>query len=142
MLKTLFNKSITAKDKLTFKYFFKEFSNRVNIIFQVDNTIKSKSDFYKKSRIYVYGIYWIFAILGTFYTNKNYIKHKEFYTSKTRMLKNTNKNYNFKKYLKYRQNIQKLQQINSNQKPKYTKEELEYIEKLTKNNGNEFVISK
>lgn len=142
MLKTLFNKTTTAKDKLTFKFFFKEFSNRINIIFQVDNTIKSKSDFYKKSRIYVYSIYWIVAFLGTFYTNKNYIKHKEFYTSKTRMLKNTNKNYNFKKYLKYRQNIQKLQQINSNQKPKYTKEELEYIEKLTKNNGNEFVISK
>ena len=60
------------------------------------------------------------------------------YKSKNRTVKNINTNSEFKKYLKYQDNIRKIQKRN---RSKYTKEEIEMINKLTKDQ-KDYIISK
>ena len=53
-------------------------------------------------------------------------------------MKNINANSEYKKYLRYQENINKMQKKN---RSKYTKEEIEMINKLTRDQ-KDYIISK
>ena len=70
--------------------------------------------------------------------NKEFIKRKEFYKEGKVGYNKLEETYEYKKLMKYRKNLLKIQRANRN---KYTKEEIEMINKLTKDQ-KDFVVSK
>lgn len=142
-------RKIPEKEQIILKYFIKQLTFSIQEIFNIDDKIKLKSNFFKKYQNLFFILYWLCSIIFGLYFNKNFLKHKEYYSSKTRLLENTNKTREFKKMKKYVENLRKLQENgkilknrNKNSKQHYSKEEMEYIEKLTKNEGDNFIINK
>ena len=107
---------------------------------KIDNheKIKERSKIFSLIQKYCFYVYWGISAIIIYFCNKYFIKHKEFYTSKNRTIKNINSNAEFKKYLKYQENIRKIQKKN---RSKYTKEEIEMINKLTKDQ-KDYIITK
>ena len=70
--------------------------------------------------------------------NKRFIKGKQFYSKNITDNNKLIDKAEYKKLLRYKRNIQKIQQANRN---KYTKEEIDMINKLTKEQ-KDFIVSK
>ncbi len=138
MLQILFNKKNDNYSSKMFNFLFFKLSNRIKNIFLLDEKIRQKSKIFCLIRKYCFYSYWGIAILIIYYCNKYFIRHKEFYISKNRTVKNINSNAEYKKYIKYQENIKKIQKKN---RSKYTKEEIEMINKLTKDQ-KDYIISK
>ena len=138
MLQILFNKKNDNYSSKMFNCLFFKLSNRIKNIFLLDEKIRQKSKIFCLIRKYCFYSYWGIAILIIYYCNKYFIRHKEFYISKNRTVKNINSNAEYKKYIKYQENIKKIQKKN---RSKYTKEEIEMINKLTKDQ-KDYIISK
>ena len=136
MLQILFKKD-NYNSKM-FNFLFFKLTQKINGIFILDKNISEKSKIFAIIKNYCFYIYCLIAAIISYFCNKYFIKHKEFYTSKTRTIKNIYSNSEYKKYLKYRENLLKIQQKN---RTKYTKEEIEMINKLTKDQ-KEYIISK
>lgn len=138
MLQILFNNKKSNFSSKMFNFLFFKLTQNINNIFILDKKIFEKSKTFVLIRKYCFYIYWFVVAIIIYFCNKYFIKHKEFYKSKTRTIKNINANIDYKKYLKYRQNIENIQKKN---RTKYTKEEIEMINKLTKDQ-KDYVISK
>ena len=138
MLQILFNNKKSNFSSKMFNFLFFKLTQKINNIFILDKKIFEKSKTFVLIRKYCFYIYWFVVVIIIYFCNKYFIKHKEFYKSKTRTIKNINANIDYKKYLKYRQNIENIQKKN---RTKYTKEEIEMINKLTKDQ-KDYVISK
>ncbi len=138
MLQILFNDKKDKFNNKIFNFLFFRLTNKIWNIFVLDKKIQERSEIFSLMKKYCFYVFWAIAALIIYYCNKYFIKHKEFYKSKTRTVKNANSNAELKKYLIYKQNIQKLQKKN---RSKYTKEEIEMINKLTKEQ-KDYIISK
>ena len=138
MMQTLFKVNKGHNYLKMFDFLFYRLTNAINNIFILDDEINEKSKRFLLFRKYCFYIYWGLSIIIIFFLNKYFIKHKEFYKSKNRTVKNINANSEYKKYLKYQENINKIQKKN---RSKYTKEEIEMINKLTRDQ-KDYIISK
>jgi len=138
MMQTLFKVNKGQNYLKMFDFLFYRLTNAINNIFILDDEINEKSKRFLLFRKYCFYIYWGLSIIIIFFLNKYFIKHKEFYKSKNRTVKNINANSEYKKYLKYQENINKIQKKN---RSKYTKEEIEMINKLTRDQ-KDYIISK
>ena len=119
---------------------FNEDINKNNII-----EIEKKLNYLSKKNFYILNsIFILISIIIVYYVNKYFFTHREYYGNKNKFFSNTNKNINLKKYQIYQNNLLKLQEKmkknnenNNNEELKgiplssFTKEEQEYIEKLT-----------
>ena len=137
MLQILLNIPKRENNKIFYFLFFK-LTNIIGNIFALDEKIKERSQIFSLIQKYCFYVYWGISAIIIYFCNKYFIKHKEFYTSKNRTIKNINSNAEFKKYLKYQENIRKIQKKN---RSKYTKEEIEMINKLTKDQ-KDYIITK
>ena len=138
MMQTLFKVNKGQNYLKMFDFLFYRLTNAINNIFILDDEINEKSKRFLLIRKYCFYVYWGLSIIIIFFLNKYFIKHKEFYKSKNRTVKNINANSEYKKYLKYQENINKIQKKN---RSKYTKEEIEMINKLTRDQ-KDYIISK
>ena len=138
MLQTLFKIKRNNINIRMFDFLFNKITIAINNIFVLDDIIKERSKNFCFIKQYFFYLFWAISAIIIFYCNKYFLKHKEFYKSKNRTVKKVNSNIEYKKYLKYRENIKKLEKIN---RPKYTKEEIEMINKLT-SNQKDFIVSK
>ena len=138
MLQILLNNKKRNFNSKISNFLFFELTQKINDIFVLDEKVSEKSKIISTIKKYCFYAYWLIATIIVYFCNKYFIRHKEFYKSKTRIIRNTNANINYKKYLKYRENIEKIQQKN---RSKYTKEEIEMINKLTKDQ-KDYIISK
>lgn len=138
MLQTLFKIKRNNINIRMFDFLFNKITIAINNIFILDDIMKERSKNFCFINEYFFYVYWAISAIIIFYCNKYFLRHKEFYKSKNRTVKKVNSNIEYKKYLKYRENIKKLEKIN---RPKYTKEEIEMINKLT-SNQKDFIISK
>ena len=138
MLQTLFKGNKVKSNFKMINFLFTKITYSINNIFELDEKINEKSKIFYLIKKYCSYSYWIIAFIIIFYLNKYFIRHKEFYKSKNRTIKNANSNAEFKKYLKYQENINKMQKKN---RSKYTKEEIEMINKLTRDQ-KDYIITK
>ncbi len=138
MLQTLFKIKRNNINIRMFDFLFNKITIAINNIFILDDIMKERSKNFCFINEYFFYVYWAISAIIIIYCNKYFLRHKEFYKSKNRTVKKVNSNIEYKKYLKYRENIKKLEKIN---RPKYTKEEIEMINKLT-SNQKDFIISK
>ena len=138
MLQTLLKTKRNNINIRMFDFLFNKITYAINNIFVLDDIIKERSEKFCLVKQYFFYAFWAISAIIIYYCNKYFLRHKEFYKSKNRTVKNVNANSEYKKYLKYRENIKKLEKIN---RKKYTKEEIEMINKLT-SNQKDYIISK
>ena len=138
MLQILLNVKKTNIDNRMINFLFFKLTTTINNIFMLDENINERSKIFSSIHKYCFYVYLALSIIIIYYSNKYFIRHKEFYKSKNRTVKNINANSEYKKYLKYQNNIMKIQKKN---RSKYTKEEIEMINKLTRDQ-KDYIISK
>ena len=117
---------------------FMKLNEALIYLFYLDNQAKKRNFIISLILKYIDFIYWPISAIQIYYLNKYFIRKKEFYSeNKISNNKLINKpKYN--KLLKYKRNIEMIQKIN---KSKYTKEEIDMINKLTKDQ-KDFIVSK
>ena len=159
MLKVLFNKSISNKEKESFLYTSMTIYKSLNYLFEADTYLTNLSKKLKQYEGYIIPIYTSIILIITLMSNRYFIKHKEYYNKSGRFFK-SHKAYDIKK-LQYYKEKQAL--LNNKQQSKArirnntleipisecTPEELAMIDRITSKNNqrgesskSEFVITK
>ena len=161
------NENLSKNDKKIFNFFLKEFSESIKTIFLIDIKVRQKANIYDKYQPYFVVIFICISIGGLIIINRHFIKNRQYYNQGSRILEKYKRDrYNFMYNNKHRQYLEKLREMNEkkeseksdnninkiginnnnieekNDKSKCTKEELEYIEKLSKEYKGDFIISK
>jgi len=110
------------------KFFLVELSKTINDIFNAEIELRNKINLLKQNHIYIIIIYGCLSLAFIFFINRHLIKNKNKYDGK-------NKRKELIKQLKYKD-------LKNNNNKKLTQEELDYIQKLAKENKGDFLITK
>ena len=138
MVQALLNIIQNNYDYRIFDFLFMKLNQALNYLFFLEKQAKKKIFIFSFIRKYIAFLYWPFSIVLIYYLNKYFIEKKEFYSeNKIRNNKLIDKS-KYKKLLKYQKNNEIIQRANKN---KYTKEEIDMINKLTKDQ-KDFIVSK
>ena len=151
MLKLLFNKNIEKNDKKIFLYYFKELSKSINKIFTADMDLRKKADNYRKYQPYITLAIILIGVAILVLTNIYFVKNKDYYSQGSKLL--SRKRYHYyhsEKHEKYLEQLKKYKEMEENNKKnvnnsetkKVSQEELEYIQKLAKENNGDFIFTK
>jgi hypothetical protein len=120
-----------------FDFLFMKLNKALNYLFFLEKQANRKIFIFSNIRKYIPFVYWPLCIIFIYFLNKYFIKKKEFYSeNKIRNNKLLDKS-KYKKLLKYQKNIETLERVNKN---KYTKEEIDMINKLTKEK-KDYIVS-
>ena len=120
-----------------FDFLFMKLNKALNYLFFLEKQANRKIFIFSQIRKYIPFIYWTLCIICIYFANKYFIKKKEFYSENNIKNNKLIDKSKYKKLLKYQKNIETLQRVNKN---KYTKEEVDMINKLTKGQ-NDYVVS-
>ena len=173
MLKILLgiNENISKTDKRILSFYLKELSKSLKSILIADIEIRKGANLYEKYQPYFITIYICISFGGLIFTNRYFIKNKEYYNQSSKILaKYKRDKYNFYHNNKHHQYWEKIREMerkkkeeemkkknnennennkgnnkednNFDDKDKCTKEELEYIEKLAKEHKGDFILTK
>ena len=138
MIKLLSNEKEININQIEFnslKFFLIELSKRINDIFNFEIILKNKVNLLKQNFIYIIIIYGFSSIAVIFFINRHFIKNKNKYEKKMkRRGYGTQNNYNL--------NQNEIKNVENNNKKKLTEQELNYIQKLAKENKGDFLIAK
>ena len=138
MLEALFKINKNNYENKIFDFLFEKLTKAINDLLYLDKKATNRINIISKIQKYVFFLYWTICIIIIYYMNKEFIKRKEFYKEGKVGYNKLEDTYEYKKLIKYRKNLLKIQRANRN---KYTKEEIEMINKLTKDQ-KDFVVSK
>ena len=138
MIKLLSNENVININQFEFnslKFFLIELSKRINDIFNCEILLKNKVNLLKQNFIYIIIIYGFSSIAVIFFINRHFIKNKNKYEKKMkRRGYGPQNNYNL--------NQNEIKNVENNNKKKLTEQELNYIQKLAKENKGDFLIAK
>ena len=139
MIKLLSNEKEININQIEFnslKFFLIELSKRINDIFNFEIILKNKVNLLKQNFIYIIIIYGFSSIAVIFFINRHFIKNKNKYEKKMkrRGYGRPQNNYNL--------NQNEIKNVENNNKKKLTEQELNYIQKLAKENKGDFLIAK
>ena len=138
------NNTISEFEYNTIKYLLVEMCQRINDIFKAEIDLKTKVNLLQQNKIYIIIIYGCLSLAIIFFINRYFIKNKSKYENKRKRKEEINK----QKYYNLSQNIGMNKNNNINQyndkdnKKQLTQEELDYIQKLAKENKGDFLITK
>jgi hypothetical protein len=138
MIKLLSNEKEININQIEFnslKFFLIELSKRINDIFNFEIILKNKVNLLKQNFIYIIIIYGFSSIAVIFFINRHFIKNKNKYEKKMqRRGYGPQNNYNL--------NQNEIKNDENNNEKKLTEQELNYIQKLAKENKGDFLIAK
>ena len=138
MIKLLSNENVIKINQFesnSLKFFLIELSKRINDIFNCEIHLKNKVNLLKQNFIYIIIIYVFSSIAVIFFINKHFIKNKNKYEKKMkRSGYGPQNNYNLNK--------NDINNNENNKRKKLTDQELNYIQKLAKENKGDFLIAK
>ena len=138
MLQALLQMKPNNYENRIFDFLFMKLNKAINYLFFLEKKAKNKIFIVSTIRKYIFYVYWTISIIIIYYMNKYFIKKKEFYEeNKTRYNKLIDK-AKYKKLLKYKKNNERIQREKNN---RYSKEEIDMINKLTKDQ-KDFIVSK
>ena len=121
-----------------FDFLFIKLNNALNYLFILDKKAQIKANILSLIQKYIVYVYWTICFVIIYFMNKRFLKGKQFYSKNITDNNKLIDKAEYKKLLRYKRNIQKIQQANRN---KYTKEEIDMINKLTKEQ-KDFIVSK
>ena len=169
MLKTLLGlkENFTINDKKIFNFYLKELSKSIKNLFIADVLIRQKAGIFETYQPYFIIIFISISIGGLIFTNRYFIKNKEYYSESQILAKYKRDKYNFEHNSKHHQYWRRIKEMEEKKKEeemkkkqeedlnknnnegknmddnnKCTKEELEYIEKLAKEHKGDFILTK
>ena len=117
---------------------FMKLNEALNNLFYLDEQAKNINFIFSLILKYIGIIYWPISIIIIYYLNQYFIRKKEFYVENKIRSNKLIDEPKYKKLLKYKRNIEMMQKVN---KSKYTKEEIDMLNKLTKDQ-KDFIVSK
>jgi hypothetical protein len=136
------DKNISDYEKYSISLFLVELSKMINNIFTAEINLNNKIGVLRQNYVYIIIIYGCSSLAIIFFINKYFLKNKNKYENQKRkkelIIKQKygnvgNDNLKDKQFIKYE---------NNNKNNKLTEEELEYVQKLAKENKADFVIAK
>jgi hypothetical protein len=136
------DKNISDYEKYSISLFLVELSKMINNIFTAEINLNNKIGVLRQNYVYIIIIYGCSSLAIIFFINKYFLKNKNKYENQKRkkelIMKQKygnigNDNLKDKQFIKYE---------NNNNNNKLTEEELEYVQKLAKENKADFVIAK
>jgi hypothetical protein len=136
------DKNISDYEKYSISLFLVELSKMINNIFTAEINLNNKIGVLRQNYVYIIIIYGCLSLAIIFFINKYFLKNKNKYENQKRkkelIMKQKygnigNDNLKDKQFIKYE---------NNNKNNKLTEEELEYVQKLAKENKADFVIAK
>ena len=136
------DKNISDYEKYSISLFLVELSKMINNIFTAEINLNNKIGVLRQNYVYIIIIYGCSSLAIIFFINKYFLKNKNKYENQKRkkelIMKQKygnigNDNLKDKQFIKYE---------NNNNNNKLTEEELEYVQKLAKENKADFVITK
>ena len=117
------------------KFFLIELSKRINDIFNCEILLKNKVNLLKQNFIYIIIIYGFSSIALIFFINRHFIKNKNKYEKRM-------KKRDYRPQNNYNSNKNEIRNDLNDNKKKLTEQELNYIQKLAKENKGDFLIAK
>jgi hypothetical protein len=136
------NKNISDYEYNSIYILLKELSKMINIIFTAEIELNNLVGALRQNYFYIIIIYGCSCIAIIFFINKYFMKNKNKYENN----KKKKEKLNQQKYGIFEQNNTKKKEINkfedNNNDKKLSKEELEYVQKLAKENKADFLITK
>ena len=132
------DKNISNYEFNSISYFLIELSKMINNIFNAEIQLNNKISILRQNYVYILIIYGCSSIALIFFINRHFMRNKNKYENKMkkRDMKYSNlSNNNVKNNVSYKNE-------NSSKDKKLSNEELEYIQKLAKENKADFLISK
>ena len=136
------DKNISDYEYNSIYILLKELSKMINIIFTAEIELNNLVGALRQNYFYIIIIYGCSCIAIIFFINKYFMKNKNKYENN----KKKKEKLNQQKYGIFEQNNTKKKEINkfedNNNDKKLSKEELEYVQKLAKENKADFLITK
>ena len=136
------DKNISEYEYNSIYILLKELSKMINIIFTAEIELNNLVGALRQNYFYIIIIYGCSCIAIIFFINKYFMKNKNKYENN----KKKKEKLNQQKYGIFEQNNTKKKEINkfedNNNDKKLSKEELEYVQKLAKENKADFLITK
>ena len=136
------DKNISDYEYNSIYILLKELSKMINIIFTAEIELNNLVGALRQNYFYIIIIYGFSCIAIIFFINKYFMKNKNKYENN----KKKKEKLNQQKYGIFEQNNIKKKEINkfedNNNDKKLSKEELEYVQKLAKENKADFLITK
>ena len=138
VIKIIFGIESNNYELKIFDFPFMKLNEALNNLFYLDEQSKKRNFIFSLILKYIGFIYWPISIIIIYYLNQYFIRKKEFYVENKIRSNKLIDEPKYKKLLKYKRNIEMMQKVN---KSKYTKEEIDMINKLTKDQ-KDFIVSK
>lgn len=138
MIQTLLKIKPNNYEYRIFDFLFMKLNKAINYLFYLEKQTKNKVFIFSIIRKYISYIYLVICIIVLYYLNKYFIQKKEFYDENKIRNNNLIDKSKYKKLLKYKKNLEKIEREN---KSRYTQEEIDMINKLTKDQ-QDFIVSK
>ena len=138
MIKIIFGIESNNYELKILDFPFMKLNEALNNLFYLDEQAKNINFIFSLILKYIGIIYWPISIIIIYYLNQYFIRKKEFYVENKIRSNKLIDEPKYKKLLKYKRNIEMMQKVN---KSKYTKEEIDMINKLTKDQ-KDFIVSK
>ena len=134
------DENISKKDKKIFNFYLKEISKSIKAIFIADVEIRQKANIYEKYQPYLVAIFICISIGGLIFTNRYFIKNRDYYNHGSKLLEKYKRDrYNFMYNNKHHQYWAKRREMVNKKKEE---EELKNkkinnnINKINTNNNN------
>ena len=127
---------INKNDKKIFNFFLKEFSKCIKAIFIADVQIRQKANIFLKYQPYFIIIFICISIGGLIFTNRYFIKNRQYYNQGSKILEKYKRDrYNFMYNNKHHQYMAKLKELEEKRKEEENKRK-ENLDNNINNNIN------
>ena len=133
---------LSRSDKKILNFFLKEISKGIKNIFIADVEIRKKANIYEKYQPYFMTVFICIALGGLIFTNRYFIKNREYYNQSSRLLeKYKRERYNHMYNNKHHQYWAKMKEMENKRKEEEMKntnnDEKNKNDKNKNNNGND-----
>ncbi len=141
MIKILLGKdaNISKNDKKIFNFFLRELSKSIKDIFIADVEIRQKANIYEKYQPYFITIFICISFGGLIFTNRYFIKNREYYNQNSKLLEKYKRDrYNFMYNNKHHQYWEKRREMENKKKEEEmkNKEKENNKDNINKNDNN------
>ena len=138
MIQTLLKIKPNNFEYRIFDFLFMKLNKAINYLFFLEKLAKRRIFIVSIIKKYIPFVYWIICIVIIYFLNQYFIKKKDFYSNNKILNNKLIDKVKYKKLLKYQKNIEILEKVNKN---RYTKEEIDMMNKLIKEQ-KDYVVSK
>ena len=138
MIQSILNVIPNNYEYKIFEFLFLKLNQEINYLFNLQQKAIRRIFIFSAIKKYFFYFYWTISLIIIYFMNKRFIKDKKVYSRNVIANNKLIDRDRYKQLLKYKRNIELIKQANRN---RYTKAEIDMINKLTKDQ-KDFIVSK